>query len=179
MSFTSRRGRPKQEIPETDLGTPELRHKRAKQVTDEPLDWLRKHDIITHKQHWCGIHFRWLYTLRYGATTAQSLDTARENGITHYREYGEWQLEREDEWKEAILHLKTHDLLSAALEYCVYQQRRPASWQSKRHRTIRQTTNALEQLRSCGAKAPVFKLRHVNFIFSSIFIIICYSFSAP
>ena len=153
MAFTSRRGRPKQAPQaEIDFGTPELRHKRAQQVTIEPLDWLRNKEIITHKQHWCGLHFRWLYTLRYGATTVQSLDVARENGITHQREYGEWQLEREQEWKEAVLHLKTQNLLGVALEYCVYQQRRPPSWACRRHHTVSQTTNALRQLEKLWCK---------------------------
>lgn len=156
MSFTRRRGRPKQEQQEIDFGTAELQSKRKQQITDEPLDWLRKHELITQRQHWCGIHFRWLYTLRYGSATVQSLDAARAKGILHVREYGEWQMEREEEWKEAILHLKTQNLLSSALEYCVYQQRRPANWHCKRHHTLRQTIHALRQLEKLWCKRTSF-----------------------
>lgn len=129
MAFTSRRGRPKkQERPEADTGTPELRRKRQQCLTVEPLDWLREREIITQQQHWCGLHFRWLYTLRYGVATVQSLDAARVKGLMHSKEYEEWQNEREADWKNAVEAIASPALLQLLLNYCVYQQNIPTRW---------------------------------------------------
>jgi hypothetical protein len=64
MPLMRKRGRPAQNRPEVDYGTPELQQKRQHHLTIEPLDWLLQHSLISQKQHWCGLHFRWLYTLR-------------------------------------------------------------------------------------------------------------------
>ena len=129
MGFSYRRGRPKQvQEEEIDRGTVELRQKRRAHITIEPLDWLRQESHISPQQHWCGLHFRWLYTLRYGTTTPQSLDAAREQGIIHKREYEEWQNEREQEWRAAIHELQSGHFLALILHYCVYQQRVKPDW---------------------------------------------------
>ncbi|MDG1287019.1 MAG: hypothetical protein P8P30_05570 [Rickettsiales bacterium] len=133
MGFSSRRGRPKQKREDVDKGTAELRKKRRLNLTTEPLDWLREHELISSKQHWCGLHFRWLYTLRYGSTTPQSLDAAREKGILHKQDDESWKREREDEWKDATAHLRRNHLLEITLKYCIYQQNTPHSWQQRSH----------------------------------------------
>jgi len=155
MSFTNRRGRPKKLDDETDLGTPELRRKRQQNVTIEPLDWLRQHELISEKQHWCGLHFRWLYTLRYGTTTVQSLDATRINGIIHYRENNQWQTEREEEWKLASRQLEEQQLLNIALRYCVYQQHLPPSWYLKTPTPLQQLSLALRQLEELWCKEGI------------------------
>lgn len=152
MSFTQRRGRPKSTTTEIDYGTPELRSKRQRGITVEPLDWLRQQELITPQLHWCGMHFRWLYTLRYGTTTAKSCDLSAQKGILNIREYDEWREEREQEFKQALLLLNQEALLDTALEYCVYQQRRPRQWQWRNHPTIQSTITALGQLERLWCK---------------------------
>ncbi len=139
MGFSSQRGRPKQPAQEEyDLGTPELQAQRKAGKTVEPLDWLRQRELISPKQHWCGLHFRWLFTLRYGAVTLQSLDAAKQQGIVHQRDYTLWQMEREREWNEALTHLEHRKLLNVALTFCVYKQNIPPQW--------RHSTRGLEYL---------------------------------
>lgn len=148
MAFHSRRGRPRATTPreEIDSGTPELQRKRRLQLTVEPLDWLREHDIISPQQHWCGLHFRWLYTLRYGAFTPQSMDAAREQGIIRKREYEEWQQDREQEWRQILQLLEEKELLAAALDFCIYRQNIPPQWQQAAHRRHRQFSPLCEAL---------------------------------
>ena len=148
MGFSSRRGRPKREaVQEVDRGTMQLQQKRRAALTVEPLDWLREEGVINAQQHWCGLHFRWLYTLRYGAFTPQSLDAAREKGILHKREYEEWQGEREGEWREVTQQLKQAGLLEMALEFCVYSQVIPTQWRQFRHRSGPRRQKLCESLR--------------------------------
>lgn len=103
MAFSHKRGRPKKEISksERDKGTPELQQKRKMSLTTEAVDLLLQQGIITPNQHWCALHYRWLYTLRYGSPTLQSMDPAYVRGIQHKKEYEEWQQEREAEWQQA------------------------------------------------------------------------------
>ena len=70
-----RRGRPAQPRVEVDKGTPELRRHRQQHATVEPLDRLLQQGLLTVPQHQCALRLRWLYTLRYGAPTLQSLST--------------------------------------------------------------------------------------------------------
>jgi hypothetical protein len=127
MAFSTRRGRPRKDpvIEKNDLGTPELRQKRQLSLTTEAIDLLLQKDIITHDQHWCALHFRWLYTLRYGAPSVQSLDPARVNGIMHLRIYTEWQEEREDEWKRALEVLNRYHCLRAVSDCAIYNDYHP------------------------------------------------------
>lgn len=127
MAFSTRRGRPRKDplIEKTDLGTPELRQKRQLSLTTEAIDLLLQKDIITHDQHWCGLHFRWLYTLRYGAPSVQSLDPASINGMIHPRIYTEWQEEREQEWKAALEILTRYGCLPAVRDCCIHNDHAP------------------------------------------------------
>lgn len=127
MAFTSRRGRPrKAALPEgNDPGTPELRQKRQLSLTTEAVDLLLQKEQITPEQHWCALHFRWLYTLRYGTATAQSLDPARIKGFLHKKAYTEWQEERETEWKEAIQLLRQQHSMSAVSDCAIYNEFHP------------------------------------------------------
>ena len=68
MAFSTRRGRPpRPRLDDNDNGTPELQFKRALGVTREPIDLCLERNLITPDHHWCSLHLRWLYTLRYGA----------------------------------------------------------------------------------------------------------------
>ena len=121
MQFTRGRGRPKENRPTRDLGTPELIYKRAHGLTEEPLDTSLKRQLISDKQHKSGIHFRWLYTLRYGTAdpTAICLDLA-------LRDYGDiqddpvWRESREAELAEAIDLLKQYHLFPTIRNLCVH-----------------------------------------------------------
>lgn len=129
MAFSQRRGRPKKEsIDEKDRGTPELSLKRRYAVTAEPLDWLRKHDWITPQQHWCGLHLRWLYTLRFGVVTPQTLDWAREKGVLRKKEYTEWQEQREEGWRRALEVLQYENAEREVVHLCVYLMQVPGIW---------------------------------------------------
>lgn len=127
MAFPTKRGRPRKEplVNDTDLGTPELRQKRQLSLTNEAVDLFLQKELISTEQHWCGLHFRWLYTLRYGAPSVQSLDPARINGMIHPRVYTEWQEEREQEWKEALETLKRYGCVAAVRDCCIYNDYAP------------------------------------------------------
>lgn len=81
LSFPRRRGRPRTAHKGRDLDTPELAQKRRTGETTETLDLCLERGIITHRQHWSGIHLRWLYTLRYGAPGIRAVDPAHVRGL--------------------------------------------------------------------------------------------------
>ena len=81
LHFPRRRGRPKSVHHGIDRGTPELAQKRLRGETTETLDLCLERGLITPQQHWCGIHLRWLYTLRYGAPGVRSIDPTHTKGI--------------------------------------------------------------------------------------------------
>lgn len=123
MAFTTRRGRPPRPIPHgQDLGTPELCFKRAHGLTDEPIDRLLHRGIISPQQHWCGLHLRWLYTLRYGAPSL----TTHYHDTTHRLPTGEddpaWRALREREYSEAARALKAANRYEPVMRLCVYNE---------------------------------------------------------
>lgn len=123
MAFSHRRGRPRKNCAEAvDYGTPQLQDKRRRCLTMEPVDLLLAQNRITPEQHWCALHFRWLYTLRYGTVTPRAVDPAEIKGLQHKVNYAEWQEEREKEWKEAIHTLKDCGHYQAILNLCIYNQ---------------------------------------------------------
>lgn len=116
------RGRPKQDRPKRDLGTPELRRKRAQMETAETLDLCLEKGIINHSQHWCGIHFRWLYTLRYGAPSVQAI-RLHDNGFCKVQEDDEnWREAREFEYEEAALALDQAGHMKHIINICVFNE---------------------------------------------------------
>lgn len=123
VPFRSRRGRPKSERPRVDLGTPELQQKRALHTTDEALDLCLARGLITQEQHWCGIHFRWLYTLRYGAPGVRAVDPAHYGGRDIAMENPQWRKEREIEYRDAVEQLQKTGKVAAILQLCVFNQR--------------------------------------------------------
>lgn len=123
MAFSTRRGRPPRPAAHgRDLGTPELCFKRAHGLTDEPIDRLLNRGLISQYQHWCGLHLRWLYTLRYGAPSltthyhdAQSRPPAGEDDPT-------WRALREREYTEAAGLLKAADRYEPVMRLCIYNE---------------------------------------------------------
>jgi hypothetical protein len=116
------RGRPKLDRPDKDSGTPELQRKRQIYSTEEVLDAYLRRRIISQNQHWCGIHFRWLYTLRYGIPSVKSTDPTHFGGRECKLENAEWRAERELEFAEAVFHLRKHRCFESVLNVCVYNR---------------------------------------------------------
>ena len=120
---TRRRGRPKNDRPKIDTGTPELIFKRLKGETAEALDLCLDRNIITQQQHWCGIHLRWLYTIKYGAPGVRAIDPTHFGGMEIRSENLEWRIEREKEYHEAIKNLTQRGHASGIIDLCIFNER--------------------------------------------------------
>lgn len=123
MAFSSRRGRPPR--PKTDghdLGTPELCFKRAHRITHEPIDRLLHDGFVTTNQHWCGLHLRWLYTLRYGApiVTTRYRDAKEQSVVAE--EDPLWRSMRESEYLDATRALKVAKRYEPVMRLCVFNE---------------------------------------------------------
>lgn len=139
LQFPARRGRPRKNLPKNDRGTNELIKKRAAGDTAESLDLCLQRSIITSQQHWCGIHLRWLYTLRYGAPGVRAIDPAHLGGIEIKPEDPDWKEQRESEYNEAVKTLRRAGLSDLMLSICIFNERpnflkTPASL--KHHKTL-------------------------------------------
>lgn len=107
MAFSTLRGRPKARAPEHDPGTPELRLKHALGLTCEPIDLCLSKDLISKEQHWCALHLRWLYTVRYGAPVTTTRYGDRETAAPGASEDDPtWREMREREYHAAIAELQ-------------------------------------------------------------------------
>ena len=116
-------GRPKEQRPSEDIGTPELIMKRIHNLTEEAIDLCLQRQIITEKQHWCAIHMRWLYTIRYGAPCITALDLTRENGLALYEDDDpSWAQARNDEYEEAADLLKSKRRYQPVMAISVYNE---------------------------------------------------------
>lgn len=123
MAFTTRRGRPPASHREkNDLGTPELRKKRVQKQTIEPLDLCLEKGIISELHHWCGIHLRWLYTLRYGAPSVSSRDISDVSHGTIRLDDPEWRALREHEYHEAVHLLHKFKNYTHVMNLAVYHE---------------------------------------------------------
>lgn len=114
------RGRPKLGRPAKDYGTPELQNKRRLHLTEEILDGYLRRGIISTNQHWCGIHFRWLHTLRYGIASVKAVDTTHTGGRNCNSDDLEWKLQREEELGHAETLLKHANCYEIILNICVF-----------------------------------------------------------
>jgi hypothetical protein len=124
LYFPRRRGRPKKHtITDHDKGTPELQAKRVHQLTIEPLDYCLHEQLINDEQHWCGIHLRWLYTLRYGAPSLQALNPAHIRGITNNSDDPDWRTAREQEYTRAINLLGEKGYAQIIVNLCIHHER--------------------------------------------------------
>jgi hypothetical protein len=123
MGFSTRRGRPKTARPETDSGTAELQEKRAAGLTSEPIDLCLERRIITPAQHWCGLHLRWLYTLRYGAPAVSSSWRTLHESHTTRPDDPEWRAAREQEFAEAAQLLRRKNCYRAVAGLVIFNER--------------------------------------------------------
>lgn len=119
------RGRPKNTRPSTDTGTPETVMKRALGVTTEALDLCLERGIITEKQHWCGIHLRWLYTLCHGVPNVRAINLLQplnQDKLTDH-DNPKWREAREKEYNEAISLLSKTGHAIMLMNMCIYNER--------------------------------------------------------
>lgn len=123
MGFSTRRGRPRKTQSLKDTGTPELAAKFHAGLTVEPLDLCLKRGLISKDEHWAGIHFRWLYTLCFGAPGISALDIAYLKGRSLKPENIAWQEAREREYVEAIVFLRESGCKSLVMNVCLFNQR--------------------------------------------------------
>ena len=123
LSFPKRRGRPKSTRTTHDRGTPELLIKRQQGETLEALDLCLERRIINDRQHWCGIHLRWLYTLRYGAPGVRAIDTTHLGGFDITVDDPLWRGAREKEYHEAIALLAQSGHALLVMNLCIYNER--------------------------------------------------------
>lgn len=121
-TLTRKRGRPRINRPMNDTGTPELVMKRLQGVTSETLDAMLERGVITQQQHWCGIHLRWLYTLRFGAPGVRAIDPMHFGGVEVKADDPEWRTLREAEYNEALALLKPR-LANVLLAVAVFNER--------------------------------------------------------
>ena len=124
FAMSRRQGRPKKTRPSIDLGTPELIYKRAYHSTMEAIDLCLEHAIITPAQHSCGLHLRWLYTIRYGAPGISALPlTPLYNAPLSKQDDPLWRQARETEYREAIALLKSYHCANEVMRICVHNER--------------------------------------------------------
>ncbi len=123
LRFPGKRGRPKSARKGLDNGTPELVRKRQAGETTEALDLCFERKLISREQHWCGIHLRWLYTLRHGAPGVRALDPTHLGGIELTPEAPEWRYAREKEYNEAMYLLSQSGHALVVMNICVHNER--------------------------------------------------------
>ncbi len=123
MSFSTKRGRPAQPKLARDNGTPELQSKKSLGLTSEAIDICLERRLITREQHWAGLHYRWLYTVRYGAPSLSShwwrlsgeSSGPRTDNIS-------WRTSREQEYtlaRDALMHKKLYECV---MQIAVYNE---------------------------------------------------------
>jgi hypothetical protein len=123
LQFPRKRGRPKTAHRGVDYGTPELIGKRLKGETTETLDLCLERGIITENQHWCGVHLRWLHTLRHGVTGIRAIDPTHIGGKDLKADDPEWRQAREQEYHNAMQKLTASGQAALIENVCVYNQR--------------------------------------------------------
>ncbi len=139
FSLNKKRGRPKKNLPTTDTGTPETIMKRLLGVTSEALDLCLERGIINEKQHWCGIHLRWLYTLRHGVPGVRAVDLTKpinetDNSIDY--EDPVWREAREREYSNAISTLSKTGHALPLMNLCIFNER-PKFLNISPHNTVK------------------------------------------
>lgn len=123
IRFPARRGRPRKHRPQKDLGTLELQKKRERAETTEALDLCLMRGLITPQQHWCGIHWRWLYTLRHGAPGVRVSTPTHIAGLEIKEDDPTWREAREEEYREALARIGAAGCAIVVTNICVHNER--------------------------------------------------------
>lgn len=122
MAFLRKRGRPRIKKTQIDFGTRELQEKRQHEITTEPLDLCLRRGLITAEQHWAGIHFRWLHSMRFGAIKLHSMDPSDLGGIEHKLENPARDKRLQEEYQFILSKLQQCGLDRVALGLCIYNE---------------------------------------------------------
>lgn len=138
MAFSTQRGRPRSARPQNDHGTPELQRKRASGITQEPIDICLGRNLISESQHWCALHLRWLYTLRYGAPAVSSSLNRLYDAPTARPDDPSWRSARENEFAEAVNMLRNYKRYLPVAQLAIFNEHprflhetwRNAAWKS-------------------------------------------------
>lgn len=86
VGFKQGRGRPRNNRPLLDLGTPELLARSRAGLTREPLDLCLEHGLVDAEMHQVAMRWRWLYSVKFGvAAPAQArwMDESRPAASQH------------------------------------------------------------------------------------------------
>ncbi len=118
-----KRGRPRTVRPMRDSGTAELIMKRLNSETTEALDLCLERGIIDQSQHWCGVHLRWLYTLRFGAPGVRAVDPAHLGGMETKPHDEKWASSREEEYQSALAHLSRSGHAALVMNICIFNEK--------------------------------------------------------
>ena len=107
MRAKRKAGRPRQERARVDLGTVELRKKRAKQLTGEALDLALRRQLIDDEQHEAGLmRLRWLHCLKFGLPNVSAYNPDRNTmGGAVQRQDETSRKHKENEYEKALLAL--------------------------------------------------------------------------
>lgn len=123
MAFSSRRGRPPRPVASsTDYGTPELQLKHALGVTREPIDLCLERKLVTPDQHWCSLHLRWLYTLRYGAPSLTTRYADKDSQTAPEEDNSQWRTLREREYHAAAACLQQSGYYDPVMRVSVFNE---------------------------------------------------------
>lgn len=125
LTFARKRGRPRKSRPSRDIGTPELVMKKLLGETTEALDLCMERNLLTTEQHWCGIHLRWLYTLRYGTPGVRAIDPTHLGGAENKLDDPEWRSARELEYHDALNKLTQSGHALCIMNLCIFNERPP------------------------------------------------------
>ena len=125
MKFTSKRGRPAAYGHLTVIeggknGEGQKTTHLHKRVNREPIDICHEKGLISDNQHWAALHFRWLYTLRFGAPgiSASQLDKLGAQGPKIVD--SKWHEEREREYAMAVEKLRKAGALKIVLNLAIF-----------------------------------------------------------
>lgn len=126
MKFTSKRGRPAANSKFTIIEggkqekLPEPTPKPRARINREPIDIYHEKGMIDDDQHRAAIHFRWLYTLRFGAPGISATGYDRYSGHSPRNNDPKWQEEREREYAMAVEKLRKCGALKIVLNIAVF-----------------------------------------------------------
>lgn len=123
MTFGRKRGRPRQNLPAKDLGTMELRAKRARDLTTEALDLALKREFITPLQHESGERLRCLYTLHFGLPNVTAYNPENHNSRSLRDDDDAWLYARKQDYARCIHELEKARAKPITLNVCVFNYR--------------------------------------------------------
>lgn len=151
MIFTpQRRGRPKDNRPIIDHGTPELRKKYQMGLTKEALDLCIDYRWITPEQHWAGNHLRYLYTKRYGVPQPKTMEYELQSNHAISSDQPLLQTDNETNYKQAIEWLEGIGARTIVVDICVYMKRPRFLQLSMKNKHTHHKTRQVDVLLSLG-----------------------------